>query len=681
MTALQIRGALVAFAAALVLYVASMPGTITLEDAGLFQMVCHMGGISHPPGYPTFTLLCQGMVAISPFPAVVSGNLTSAVPAALCVGLIYLVGLRLKADPVFAGAFAFAVAISQTFWSQAIIIEVYSLAALLFVAAWWLLLGYNATGDRRWWYGFLLVIGLGLANHWPLMVLSGPGLFVLVCDKRRMLALLTPWCIVFSVLLLMLGLLPYLSLFQQSPEIAIYGPVNGWQQLIDYVSRSAYSDVHQVADSTDRRAYLNWLFQQAGTQLGWVGMPLIIGGMFLSAVQFTLRYQLSHWLILIGPTLLLWTMIDFDFSPLYQAVFAPYPIIGFIVIGLWAALTVSWVAGKLTGRVRWTVVAALALSTAGPAWLAQDRSQSALVDAYGRLVLNSLPANAVLFVHGDNQTGPLGFLHHVLGVRADVELRSWDNLVFSNRLADAYAGFEEQKSSLQQFFATTSRPVFIMPPANVSPTVNMGLYFRVGTAGDASAGGFVFSPEFDAYLHYLLDLYEDGLLRDGHERHFLFSRLLEFARQYVGYGVHIMNGGAVSDEHELALYTLERLEQTFPGQIVLLEQLVPLALSGTETQRAEALRLAQAAIASAPPFATPRSLALAYEYLGRLELAMGAPDDDARWSLWHSLEHYPSNVNGAICPLRNIMHRQNDHPALEALERRFARAFHECEVD
>ena len=44
------------------IYVLTMPQSITLEDAGLFQMVCHGGGIGHPPGYPLFILGCQAFV-------------------------------------------------------------------------------------------------------------------------------------------------------------------------------------------------------------------------------------------------------------------------------------------------------------------------------------------------------------------------------------------------------------------------------------------------------------------------------------------------------------------------------------------------------------------------------------------------------------------------------------------
>ena len=68
------------------LYVSTMPRSITLEDAGLFQMVCHLGGISHPPGYPLFTLLCNQMTVAT---SVIAGNLISVVFALLAIVVFY----------------------------------------------------------------------------------------------------------------------------------------------------------------------------------------------------------------------------------------------------------------------------------------------------------------------------------------------------------------------------------------------------------------------------------------------------------------------------------------------------------------------------------------------------------------------------------------------------------------
>jgi len=76
-------------------YAITMPTTITLEDAGLFQMVCHLDGISHPPGYPLFTILCNQMTLA---PGVVTGNLISVVFALVAVVLFYEVVVLITAN-------------------------------------------------------------------------------------------------------------------------------------------------------------------------------------------------------------------------------------------------------------------------------------------------------------------------------------------------------------------------------------------------------------------------------------------------------------------------------------------------------------------------------------------------------------------------------------------------------
>ena len=162
-------------------YASTMPTTITLEDAGLFQMVCHLDGIGHPPGYPLFTLLCNQMTVL---PGVIAGNLISVVFALAAVVLFYEVVVLITSHELTALLAAMAYALSSAFWSQAIIIEVYSLAACLFMLAWWLLIKFSQTEDARCWFGLCLVTGLGLSNHWPLFVLSCLGLMSLLIFVR-----------------------------------------------------------------------------------------------------------------------------------------------------------------------------------------------------------------------------------------------------------------------------------------------------------------------------------------------------------------------------------------------------------------------------------------------------------------------------------------------------------------
>jgi len=48
-------------------------------------------------------------------------------------------------------------------------------------------------------------------------------------------------------------------------------------------------------------------------------------------------------------------------------------------------------------------------------WSANDRSEDRFADTHGRMLLESLAPDAVLFVYGDAETGPLGYLNRVEG--------------------------------------------------------------------------------------------------------------------------------------------------------------------------------------------------------------------------------------------------------------------------
>ena len=118
---------------ALLLYLWTLAPTVLyyerpdLLDAAMLQAHAYALGITQPTGYPTYTMLAH-LFTYLPFgdPAYRT-NLASAVFGVAAVFLLFLAGLRLS-DRIFAavvGALAFAV--GNTFWSQAVIAEVYTL--------------------------------------------------------------------------------------------------------------------------------------------------------------------------------------------------------------------------------------------------------------------------------------------------------------------------------------------------------------------------------------------------------------------------------------------------------------------------------------------------------------------------------------------------------------------------
>ena len=676
---------------ALIPYVLTMPQFITLEDAGLFQMVCHVGGLSHPPGYPLFTLLCQQM---SLFDSVFNGNMISIIFAVGAVVMFFLVVQRLTDDSILASIAALAYGYSATFWSQAIIIEVYSLAALMFMACWFVAILYLKTIEVRYWYLLCFFVGLALCNHWPLMILSSPALLVTLLPRwENLLSLVkTPSFWLISVLCFCAGLSPYLSLFSADPEVAVYGGINSLDEFLRYVSRSAYSDNHVVADSSHKLAYFYWLAVESMYQLGLLGLPLMLTGFVHSFRTRDWYENVSVVLIFLGSTFLLLALLNFEFSPFYQAIFRPYPVIAYAAISLWFAhgakllVTVlinaaqdsqlpKGITEEQAGKFVFLIVGfAAVVSVYLSNHESVDRSRSDFIDTYARTVLNTLPANAVLFTYGDNQTGPIGYLSMVEDVRPDIEVRDWANLVFSNRLSSPFIPTDAQQKVLEEFINTSVRPVFSIE-ARLSPSTNLGLYHKFNAAGGVE---YAFDPDITDYLDTLLQLYIDDDLTDGHEQHFLFNQLIGFSKQYVGFAA--LN--PVSELTEDFLLRLKLLQSTFPGKLVTLEALFkqyhPVD-TDSETKRKVLIDLAVKAEAEIPDYASLQSLAVFYELVARVH-GLSVEGVELSIEYYHrSITAWPVGENTSICPLAQIYLDGPNKKAYDTLLQRFPDS--RCEQD
>jgi hypothetical protein len=180
------------------LYLATLAPTVLFADGGEFQFVPYILGIAHPTGYPLYLLL--GWVWSHALPigdVAYRMNLFSALWAALAVGLSYPVALHVirrgasGINPIagrLAGMTSTATfAVGETFWSQAIIAEVYSFNAFFVVLV--LLLLFHSTKhptteeaptsstgySTRRSLALAAIYGLSLTHH-PTMLLLLPGI-------------------------------------------------------------------------------------------------------------------------------------------------------------------------------------------------------------------------------------------------------------------------------------------------------------------------------------------------------------------------------------------------------------------------------------------------------------------------------------------------------------------------
>src|SRR5438067_11583897 len=164
-------------AALFVLYAASAPRTVALEDDGLFILSSYFLGIEHPPGYPLFTLIGHLFTYLPVGSVACRVHLASAMFGALTGGAAWLCARALVGGRLPAYLAALALGVSPVFWSQAIIAEVYTLNPFFFLSL--VFMGLQAClpstlanpAARRMLPWMALVFGLSLSNHYPLMLL------------------------------------------------------------------------------------------------------------------------------------------------------------------------------------------------------------------------------------------------------------------------------------------------------------------------------------------------------------------------------------------------------------------------------------------------------------------------------------------------------------------------------
>ena len=194
-----------------------------------------------------------------------------------------------------------------------------------------------------------------------------------------------------------------------------------------------------------------------------------------------------------------------------------------------------------------------------------NRRHDITMDIYGRELLESLPPNAVFFAEGDFDHGVLGYLHYLAGVRPDVELRSWDNLVFPNRLAGALVSAADKSAARQAFFDETDRPL-ITRFSSLAPHISLGGYYQYVPGKNQNQVRS--NPLAGPGLDFLLLQYEQNLYEDPHQRFIMSSVLLDFARHYVALGLV----GGVMNPDDMA--RIEAIRNSFFGQLATMEILL-----------------------------------------------------------------------------------------------------------
>ncbi|MFC1586932.1 DUF2723 domain-containing protein [Planctomycetota bacterium] len=453
------------------IYLATASRTVTLADSGMFISSCYYWGVSHPPGYPLhsmlgklFTMLPIGSIA---FRVVL---LSIVFGTATCVCL-FAIARSIRLSIAAAVATAIVYSLSKTFWSQAIIAEVYTLHTFFIFLLLWGSLHFRATGSRRVLYWLAAGLGLSMANHWPFTLLSAAALMWILLTRWRLILRTLPVTIMLFIFALVIpyGILIWRS--QMAPPINFYGPLETWAQIKYLILREGIRGVGVWVPRTpdDRTNFLLFFNQQFLIQITYLGAVFAAIGWFRQWWMVGTWNALALFAIVFFNSCFLVLWINPDYTYFRRIMWVAYPIIAYGVVALWFGMGLDgcllrlyrrwpnhkkWIAGVIPGVLCILVFCQNVHSN--------NRKNDQWAYRYAKAVLDTIEPNGIYFTHGELDTGPLAYLNLVEGYHSEVTLYNSQGIVFDKRLFRQPVNFEESSRILTEFVDTEQRPIYYL---------------------------------------------------------------------------------------------------------------------------------------------------------------------------------------------------------------------------
>ncbi len=220
------------------LYVRTLhPGVGPYLDSIQYQITTLVMGVSHPPGYPTYTWLGALFVHGLPFgnPAY-RLNLLSAVTSVVTVLLVQRITYHLTNSVTVGTLGALILGLAVRFWYQATYSELYPLYNTLVAGTWLALLRFAETGRRRFYLASVVLYAMAFGVNVPAIVLLPMWTWsVLSTDVKRLTRLRSLAGTMGIVLLIALQYLyvPLRAFSDPPPMFCNFCP-HDWRGVIDF---------------------------------------------------------------------------------------------------------------------------------------------------------------------------------------------------------------------------------------------------------------------------------------------------------------------------------------------------------------------------------------------------------------------------------------------------------------
>jgi hypothetical protein len=429
--------------AAFALYALTLAPTVLAGDGGEFQFVPYRLGVAHPTGYPLYSLLGWAWSHLLPVGDVAYRmNLFSAFWAGLAIGILYLTAhiLLRQTTPALSPAIhrliaalaAITFAVTPTFWSQAIIAEVYSLHVVFVVLLLYLLLAWSERRESRLLLIAACCFGLSLAHHRTTLLLAPPILaYLWLADRhayhdwrlmlRALLLVLLPLAL-YAYIPLRAAHTPYLHLpLTEDRELVLYK--NTLAGFADFVLGGPFGGSLDLTVNLGERLAMAWGFLR--DEVGWIGVVLALAGVVrLATYRPPASPGRGRWALLALTGLAYAVAVTFDLFYTIGDIFVLF-IPSYVVVVLWMAVGVGTLATVLH---RQRLVSALFVAFFFILPICKAFGHFALVDQshntqartqWEMILAKPLPLGAVLVSNDRNDMMPMWYFQYVDGKHPD----------------------------------------------------------------------------------------------------------------------------------------------------------------------------------------------------------------------------------------------------------------------
>lgn len=223
---------IIVFLISLGVYLHTLAPSITYEDSGELVTTPYILGISHPSGYPFYTIIMKVFMSLLPVGNIAfRGNLSSAVFGALSALMVYFIVLKVERKFISGGKVssevllnghvpaiiaALLTSFSGMIWLHSVTTEVYTLNLFLMMLLTYIMLAWEDKRSIRYVFLGSLIYGLAFGNHEEAVLFFPAFLyFLLITDWREILRIKHLFCI---IMLFCSGLAVYIYLPLRSAQ-------------------------------------------------------------------------------------------------------------------------------------------------------------------------------------------------------------------------------------------------------------------------------------------------------------------------------------------------------------------------------------------------------------------------------------------------------------------------------